>query len=71
MTKTLRKNSQKKSKLKKKKFFRLKVIWKVKKSFPDKKNFLILDFFCEFFLSVLVIFYGKKISCLKMIFGPS
>ena len=38
----------------------------------DKKNFLwISNFFCEFFLSVLVIFYGKKILCLEMIFGPS
>ena len=36
----------------------------------QKIFFLNFDFFCEFFLSVLVILYGKKISCLKMIFGP-
>ena len=71
MTKTLRKISQKKFKIQNKKFC-LKVIGRVQKSFLDKKIFFLnFEFFWWIFLSVLVIFYGKKILCLEMISGPS
>ena len=70
MTKTLKKILKKFSKFSKK-FFGLKVIKKVQKSFLDQKFFLkILKIFCEFF-KVFCHFQWKKKNCLEMIFGPS
>ena len=71
MTKTLKKIHKKFSKFLEK-FFGLKVIKKVQKPFLDQKIFFEnFEIFWWIFLSVLVIFYGKKILCLEMIFGPS